>query len=69
MMADIRESGAIEQDASIIFMLWNSDENDRSQKGFKTEKSRAGQCGRVDLVFNGSRMRFDLADNVAPFGG
>lgn len=69
MMADIRESGAIEQDASIIFMLWNSDENDRSQKGFKTEKSRAGQCGRVDLVFNGSRMRFELADNVAPFGG
>lgn len=68
MMADIRESGAIEQDASIIFMLWNSDENDRSQKGFKTEKSRAGQCGRVDLVFTGSRMRFELADNVSPFG-
>ena len=68
MMADIRESGAIEQDASIIFMLWNSDDNDRSQKGFKTEKSRAGQCGRVDLVFIGAKMRFELADNVSPFG-
>ena len=68
MMADIRESGAIEQDASTIFMLWNSDETDRSKKGFKTEKSRAGQCGRVDMVFNGATLTFMLEENVAPFG-
>lgn len=68
-MADLRESGSLEQDASIIFLMWNPDPADRSRKMLKTEKSRSGTCGTVELAFSGSMMRFDLADNIAPFGG
>ena len=58
-MAEIRESGDIEQDASIIILLWNKDKDDRSQKGCKIEKNRQGQTGKYDFWFNGSEMRFE----------
>lgn len=66
-MADIRESGSIEQDASIIFILWNKKEDSRSEKGFKTEKSRNGICSRCDLIFDGSHMRFTVEGEETPF--
>lgn len=58
-MADIRESGDIEQDASIIILLWNKDDDDRSKKGVKIDKNRQGNTGKYELVFNGSEMRFE----------
>ena len=66
-MADIRESGDIEQDASIIFMMWNKNQDDISQKGFKVEKARSGKVGRYDLKFDGSHMRFTPEDAATPF--
>lgn len=55
-MADIRESGAVEQDASTIIMLWaHKDENKRN---LKVEKARQGSLIRTELYFNGSRMTF-----------
>ena len=68
-LSDLRESGSLEQDASIVFFLWDKDEQDRSQKGFKTAKSRNGICGRYDLVFNGSSMTFKPECKVTPFDG
>lgn len=61
-MAEIRESGDVEQDASIIILLWNKDKDDKTQKGCKIEKNRGGELGKLELVFNGSRMRFEDSD-------
>lgn len=61
-MSEIRESGDIEQDASIIILLWNKSLEDKTRKGCKIEKNRHGETGKVELKFNGSRMRFENAD-------
>ena len=58
-MSDLREAGDIEQDASVIMLMWNCDENDRSKKGFKIEKQRQGQTGKEVLYFDGNLMRFE----------
>ena len=58
-MAELREAGNIEQDASVIILMWNLDENDRSKKGCKVEKQRQGECGKVVMRFNGNLMRFE----------
>ena len=57
-MAEIRESGDIEQDASIIFLLWNMDDDDRSKKGYKCDKNRQGTLKKGELKFDGDRMKF-----------
>lgn len=69
LMSDIRESGSIEQDASVIFLLWNRSEENRIEKGFSVEKSRNGQTGRADLLFDGAKLHFVLEDGVTPFDG
>ena len=58
-MSELREAGNIEQDASVIILMWNLDENDRSKKGCKVEKQRQGECGKVAMNFNGGLMRFE----------
>lgn len=58
-MAELREAGDIEQDASVIMLLWNLSNDDKSLKGCKIEKQRQGQTGTVVLQFNGDLMRFE----------
>lgn len=58
-MSELREAGNIEQDASVIMLLWNFDENDKSKKGCKIEKNRQGECGKIVMRFNGDTMRFE----------
>lgn len=60
-MAELREAGDIEQDASVIILLWNLTE-DRKKKGCKVEKQRQGENGTVVLKFNGDLMRFEETD-------
>lgn len=57
-MSELRESGSIEQDASVILLMWNLDEEDRSQKGMSIEKDRQGEVGEINLTFDGSHMKF-----------
>lgn len=57
-MAELREAGNIEQDASVIMLLWNLTDDDKSKKGCKIEKNRQGECGKIVLKFNGDLMKF-----------
>ncbi len=58
-MAELRESGDIEQDASNIILMWNVSEKNRSFKGLKVEKQRQGETMREGLKFDGEHMRFE----------
>ncbi len=58
-MAELREAGNIEQDASVIMLMWNLDANDRTKKGCKVEKNRQGNTGKVVMRFNGDLMKFE----------
>lgn len=63
-LADLRESGAIEQDADVVmFLYYDSDAEDlldqhkRPIKLF-VAKHRNGATGEIDLMFRGDRVRF-----------
>lgn len=58
-MAELREAGNIEQDASVIILMWNINEDDKTKKGCKIEKNRQGECGKIVMKFNGDTMRFE----------
>lgn len=61
-MGELREAGDIEQDASIIILLWNLDNEDKSRKGLKVDKNRQGELGRIVYRFDGGEMRFVETD-------
>ena len=57
-MGELREAGDIEQDASIIILLWNLDNEDKTRKGLKVDKNRQGELGKIVYRFDGNEMRF-----------
>ena len=67
MLSDLRESGAIEQDADIVMFLYRDDYyNEDSEKKNVAEvilaKHRAGSTGTVELLWLGSYTKFANLD-------
>ena len=63
MLSDLRESGAIEQDADIVMFLYRDEyyhpDSDRKKIGeVIIAKNRHGETGSVELVWMGSIQRF-----------
>ncbi len=70
ILSDLRESGAIEQDADVIGFLWHpctkidkatgkpTKEPDKSIVELRVAKHRDGPTGAVRFNFDGARMRF-----------
>lgn len=63
-LADLRESGAIEQDADIVMFLYYENDStdllDQSKRMIKLyiAKHRNGATGDIDLMFRGDRVKF-----------
>lgn len=62
-LSDLRESGAIEQDADVVLMLYREDyyDPDTERKGVTDifiKKHRNGPTGAVELLFQKDQMRF-----------
>ncbi len=59
-MADLRESGAIEQDADNVLFLYQEKEEDGNMIDItlKVAKQRAGETGKVYLKFNKANSEF-----------
>jgi replicative DNA helicase len=66
MLADLRESGSIEQDADVVMFIYrdevyNAESADRGVAEVIVSKHRSGPIGTKRLVFLGSYTRFDNA--------
>lgn len=61
-LADLRESGAIEQDADVVVFLWREDEEDLSNIHLDIAKHRNGPLRNFPLRFRGDRIRFYSVD-------
>jgi len=64
-LADLRESGAIEQDADIVVLLSGDAETD--ERELIVAKHRGGPCGIVRTTFD--RPKFWFNDSVEPWTG
>ncbi len=75
-MSDLRESGAIEQDADVVMLLHRphdvsdgTDETAGSEADIIVAKQRNGPTGLVPLIFQKRYLRFESRASTAPTSG
>ncbi len=68
-LAHLRESGAIEQDADVVMLMYRPD-SDVTTPHVPTKlliaKHRNGPTGEIDMIFLGNRMRFASVEKHRP---
>jgi len=57
-LSDLRESGALEQDADMVMFLHRPDDENREHIELYIAKHRNGPTGKIDLYFKGEQTRF-----------
>lgn len=57
-LADLRESGAIEQDADVVMFLYREDPEKLEQVTLDVQKHRNGPLGEIKLIFRSDRIKF-----------
>ncbi|MBU3957397.1 DnaB-like helicase C-terminal domain-containing protein, partial [Patescibacteria group bacterium] len=57
-LADLRESGSIEQDSDVVMFIWREDDEDVESIELEVAKHRNGPLRRMKLRFRGDRIRF-----------
>lgn len=76
MLSDLRESGAIEQDADLVFLLYREnyykDDTDDNSTEIIIAKHRNGSTGTVKLTFHGEYTKFtpeevDMTNDIESF--
>lgn len=68
-LADLRESGAIEQDADVVMFLYRADPDATGSPlpiNLLVAKHRNGPTGEVNLLFRGDRIKFHGMDKTQP---
>lgn len=57
-LADLRESGAIEQDADVVMFIYREDPGNMEAVKLEIAKHRNGPTGEIDLIFRADRVKF-----------
>jgi replicative DNA helicase len=57
-LADLRESGAIEQDADVVMFLFREDDEQNENITLNIAKHRNGPLRSIKLRFQGNRIKF-----------
>ncbi len=68
-LADLRESGAIEQDADVVMFIYRPDTEvvtPMISTKVLIAKHRNGPTGEIDLLFQGNRIRFNSIEKNLP---
>jgi replicative DNA helicase len=61
MLADLRDSGSIEQDADVVMFLWPPNPENKNEIMLAVEKNRQGKRALVSLHFDGDKQRWGQA--------
>lgn len=57
-LADLRESGSIEQDSDVVMFIYREDPDNTEDVTLDIQKHRNGPTGEIKLMFRGDRVKF-----------